>query len=93
MVLHRRANDTIKEEFVTVYYPFHPYYGKTLPVSRIYSKNKSPAYVCKIAEHKTLLIPKWVTYPEAEIYKITKASQISFDCLLRLTEYLRTQNI
>ena len=84
-------NTVIISKNVTVYYPLHPYYGRSLPILNIHNSKDSPGYLCKIKDKVTLFIPKWVTYPEAEkCYTLQKKPQISFDTLLKLGDLLDT---
>jgi hypothetical protein len=83
-------NTVVKEKSITIHYPHHPHYGKSLPVVEIHRKGKPPGYICRISETVTLFIPEWVTYPESkEGSAIQKPSQISFENLFRVAEYLK----
>ena len=83
-------NTVVKEKSITIHYPHHPYYRKSLPVVEIHRNGNSPGYVCRVSETVTLFIPEWVTYPESEEGSaIQKPSQISFKNLFRVAEYLK----
>ena len=87
-------NTVVKEKSITVHYPHHPYYAKSLPVLEVHRKGNPPGYVCRISKAVSLYIPEWVTYPESEEgYAIQKAPQISFQNLIRLAEYLKDPDI
>ena len=79
---------------MTVYYPHHPYYEKSLPVLEIHQKRNPPGYVCKVSKNATLFIPKWQTYPEAKLFAEIKTTyQLPFEILLQLSEFLDHQGI
>jgi hypothetical protein len=88
--LHRiRQNTVVEKKSVTVHYPHHPYYGRTLPVVEIHRNGDPPGYICKISEYGTLFIPKWMSHPEvARGCAIVPTAQISFETLLKVAEYL-----
>ena len=84
-----RHNTVIKKKSVTVHYPHHPYYKKTLPIVEIHHKGHPPGYVCQTSEYGTLFIPKWMTYPEAaQGGAIAATAQVSFESLLQVAEFL-----
>jgi len=64
-----------------------------LPVIEANRKSNPPGYVCQVSENRKLFIPEWVTYPDAEKgCSIQKLPQISFENLLKLSEYLSNEN-
>jgi len=80
----------VKEKSVTIHYPHHPHYKKSLPIVEFHRNGKPPGYVCRISETITLFIPAWVTYPEAaKGCAIEQAPQIFFESLLKVAEYLK----
>jgi hypothetical protein len=84
-----RHNTVIEKNSVTVHYPHHPYYKKTLPILEIHHKGHPPGYVCQTSEYGTLFIPKWMTYPEAtQGCAIAANAQVSFKSLLQVVEFL-----
>ena len=93
--VHQRfQNAVIKKKSITIYYPHYPYCGKTLPIISTTRKSNPPGYVCEVSENKRLFIPQWVTCPEAKRgCSIKKVPQISFENLLKLSEYLSTERI
>jgi hypothetical protein len=88
--IHQRLQNTvIEKKSITVHYPHHPYYGKSLPIVEIHQKGNPPGYICKVSVNATVFIPKWVTYPEAEQGSmIQPAAQLDFETLLKLSRYL-----
>jgi hypothetical protein len=84
-----RHNTVIEKNSVTVHYPHHPYYKKTLPIVEIHHKGHPPGYVCQTSEYGTLFIPKWMTYPEAtQGCAIAANAQVSFESLLQVAEFV-----
>lgn len=84
-----RHNTVIKKKSVTVHYPHHPYYKKTLLIVEIHHKGHPPGYVCQTSEYGTLFIPKWMTYPEAAHgCAISANAQVSFESLLQVAEFV-----
>jgi hypothetical protein len=45
-----RQNAVVKEKSITVYYPHHPYYGKTLPAVEIHRNSNPPGYICRASD-------------------------------------------
>lgn len=88
--LHRRLQNTvIKKKSVTVHYPYHPYYKKSLPIKEFHQKGSPPGYICRVADTVTLFIPLWMTFPEAEVgVTIQKTPCIGFENLLQTARYL-----
>jgi len=93
--VHQRLQNTVvNKTSVTIHYPHHPYYGKSLPVVEIHQKGTPPGYICRISATATVFIPKWVTCPEAEQgAEIQPTPQLPFEILLRLSEYLNHLDI
>ncbi len=84
-----RQNTVIEKKSVTIHYPHHPYYKKTLPILEIHHKGHPPGYVCKTSEYATLFIPKWMTYSEAaQGCAIAANAHVSFKSLLQVAEFL-----
>ncbi len=46
----------------------YPFYQKTLSVVEIREKAISPGYVCQITKTTTLVIPRWMIQPDAEVF-------------------------
>lgn len=93
--LHQIRQNTVgKEKSITIYYPHHPHYGKTLLVVEIHRNGHPPGYICRISAHGTLFIPKWMTHPEvARGCAIVQAAQIAFESLLKMAEYLNGRDM
>ncbi|KPA17913.1 hypothetical protein MHK_001867, partial [Candidatus Magnetomorum sp. HK-1] len=56
---------------ITIKYPFHPYYGRTLPI--IFESNRpEPSYLCFVDNTHRTRVPKWMTEPEAEFFSFSQ---------------------
>ncbi len=88
--VHQRIHNTvIKKKSVTVHYPHHPFYKKTLSVIEIRKRENPWSFLCQITETTTLVIPHWMTLPEADVFcSIHESPKVSFESLLELADYL-----
>ena len=86
-------NTVVKEKSITVFYPHHPYYKKSLPVVEIHRKGNLPGYLCRVSDTVSLFVPKWVTHPAAEEGSTVRSSpQVSFENLLKVVDYLKDRD-
>jgi hypothetical protein len=87
-------NTVVKEKSITIYYPHHPYYRKSLPVVEIHRNGNPPGYLCRVSDTVSLFVPKWVTHRGAdEGSTIRSSSQVSFENLLKVIDYLEVMDI
>ena len=85
----RLQNTVIKKKSITVHYPYHPYYKKSLPIIEYHQKGSPPGYICRVSDTVTLFIPLWMTYPEAEVdVAIQENPRTGFEHLLQTARYL-----
>ena len=73
---------------VTVYYPFHPLYGKTICVVRK-SRTKDGFVTVKDPQGKDIKIPVWMISQEAQYYTLSSEATIRFSSLSMLSNFLK----
>ncbi len=86
-------NTVVKEKHITIFYPHHPCYKKSLPVVEIHRNGKAPGYLCRVSDTVSLFVPKWVTSAVAEEGSTVQSSpQVSFENLLKVADYLEDRD-
>jgi hypothetical protein len=72
---------------VTIYYPFHPHAGQTLPVVSS-PRHPDGAYTVTDPAGFTLKVPVWMTEPPATHYRLSSILTLSISALREVDELL-----
>jgi hypothetical protein len=73
---------------ITIKYPFHPFYGRTLPI--IFESNRpEPSYLCFVDDEHRTRVPKWMTLPEAESFSLSQHPTIDPFALLQALQIIK----
>jgi hypothetical protein len=69
---------------VTIYYPYHPLRGQSLPVVRLYAVHDESHYVVRRTGGLPLAVPGWMTDPEAAYVHTVSVARLPLCVLLEL---------
>jgi len=69
---------------VTIYYPYHPLRGQSLPVARLYEFHDEVHYVVRQTDGSPLAVPGWMTDPEAAHVNVVSRARLPLGVLLEL---------
>ena len=72
---------------VTIYYPFHPHAGQTLPVVAR-PRHADGAYTVQAPAGSPLQVPVWMTAPPAAHYRLCSLPTLSLAALREVDELL-----
>jgi hypothetical protein len=73
---------------VRIYYPFHPYAGKTFKVLQR-ARGKAEQVSVELSAGKALTLPLWMLQPEAAQLQISSNIDIPHTALLEVVDLLR----
>ncbi len=87
MYKHLDLTHNTSDPCVKITYPFHPFYGQSLPV--IFESDKpEPCSVCLICGIHRLRIPKWMTEAASESFSISEIPVIDPFCILKAKQLI-----
>jgi hypothetical protein len=85
------SNTTHYPSIVKIEYPWHPLYGKSVPIRKRFVEKSGTYYVVELPDHTNHFIPDWMTDPASCANSEIDLPRCSLDGLFSLRQLLDAQ--